>query len=187
MSALEPEVLQLPPLDAAPLPRDPSSGRLYVVTDDYGTRGGAHEGIDLATRDASGKPTTGIPVHAVWPAVVVEVEQSPRAGLYVKLEHADEHHAFYAHLSRADVEPGDIVMPGDVIGLSGASGKVNGPHLHLELRPFGGDGIDPEPYLRELERTQDEGGDALVPVVSFAIGGSLLAWLFSWLRGRRKR
>lgn len=38
----------------------------------------------------------------------------------------------FCHLSRADVKPGDALKPGSRIGLSGHSGHVTGPHLHLE-------------------------------------------------------
>lgn len=184
---IEPEVLDLPPFQAPPLPRDPSSGRLYVVTDEHGTRGGAHEGIDLATRDAAGRPTAGVPTFAMWPAVVVDVDQDERAGLYVELEHPDGHTLAYMHLSRADVDVGDIVEAGQLVGLTGKSGRVNGPHLHLELRLFGQrPGIDPEPYLEELARAYgDEDRTALAPAV--VVGGSLLAALLAWFFGRRRK
>jgi murein DD-endopeptidase MepM/ murein hydrolase activator NlpD len=42
------------------------------------------------------------------------------------------------HLSRAAVTPGTKVRPGQVIGYSGATGNVTGPHVHLEARPAGG-------------------------------------------------
>lgn len=44
----------------------------------------------------------------------------------------------YAHLSRALVEVGDTVVPGQVLGLTGDTGNVSGPHLHFEARRAGG-------------------------------------------------
>lgn len=38
------------------------------------------------------------------------------------------------HMSRIDVKPGDIVAQGQVLGLSGATGRVTGPHLHWALK-----------------------------------------------------
>lgn len=38
------------------------------------------------------------------------------------------------HMSRIDVKPGDVVKQGDVLGLSGATGRVTGPHLHWAIR-----------------------------------------------------
>lgn len=56
---------------------------------------------------------------------------------------------WYAHQSRIAVSPGQTVRPGDVIGYTGSTGNVTGPHLHLEIHPGGGGPIDPEPVLRD--------------------------------------
>jgi murein DD-endopeptidase MepM/ murein hydrolase activator NlpD len=48
----------------------------------------------------------------------------------------------YAHLSRIDVKLDQIVENGQVLGLSGATGRVTGPHLHWGLR-IQGARVDP--------------------------------------------
>lgn len=50
---------------------------------------------------------------------------------------------WYCHQSRISVQPGDVVAPGDVIGYTGSTGNVTGPHLHLEVRPGGQNPVDP--------------------------------------------
>ncbi len=56
---------------------------------------------------------------------------------------------WYCHQSRIAVSVGDTVGPGDVIGYTGSTGNVTGPHLHLEVHPNGGGPVDPEAALRE--------------------------------------
>lgn len=114
--------------------------RGYEVTYPYGRRGdyvaGYHTGDDYSTMSR-----TGIAVRATRSAVVVSIGNAwgSAYGLHVVLEgprHRIRHG--YAHLSRVLCSPGQHVDQGDVIGLSGASGRATGPHLHYEERhaPF---------------------------------------------------
>lgn len=166
---------------ALPLPPDPSSGRPFVVTGRYGTRDGAHHGIDLATRDANGTPTTGLPVFAVVPGVIARTPDDYSGGTMVVLRTRDGAEVKYAHLSRRDVRVGDVVAAGQVLGLSGRSGVVNGPHLHLEFW-WGGSSVDPLPSLQQIGTgagAAGGGGGGLVAVGLVGLG----LFLFS----RRKR
>ncbi len=70
-------------------------------------------------------------------------EQDPY-GLAVQIRHdfgfnGIPLYTVYAHLSQVNVTPGQGVQAGDVIGLSGDTGKVTGPHLHFEVRLKEGD------------------------------------------------
>jgi murein DD-endopeptidase MepM/ murein hydrolase activator NlpD len=51
------------------------------------------------------------------------------------------------HLSRIDVKPGQTVAKGQQLGLSGATGRVTGPHLHWAIR-WQGAMLDPAKLLR---------------------------------------
>ncbi|MEU2710982.1 M23 family metallopeptidase [Streptomyces sp. NPDC007205] len=55
---------------------------------------------------------------------------------------------WYCHLSGYRVDSGTTVKAGQPIAYSGNSGNSTGPHLHFEVRPAGGDAIDPLPWLR---------------------------------------
>lgn len=99
-----------------------------------------HTGLDFSA-------APGTPVVAVLAGTVVSVADSPWAGpFYTTIDHGDGVSTTYAHMQRSDVEPGDVVEPGQLIGAVGAYGNATGPHLHLEVHVDGYD-VDPMPYL----------------------------------------
>lgn len=112
------------------------------ISDTFGTRGGAHAGIDIAAAE-------GTPVTAAAPGIVVLSEESHHGyGVAIMIEHADGVRTLYGHLvagSRA-VEAGDWVEAGDRIGDVGNTGRSFGAHLHLEVR-VGEEAVDPLTYL----------------------------------------
>jgi len=99
------------------------------------------------------------PISSVQHGVVLETRDDPDAyGKSVLLGHRWGQ-TFYAHLSAIEVDQGQQIGAGQQIGLSGATGKVDGPTLHFGLRliPYcHGDTwcgfVDPTPYLARLER-----------------------------------
>ena len=56
---------------------------------------------------------------------------------------------WYCHQSRIAVSAGEQVDPGQIIGFTGSTGNVTGPHLHLEIHPGGGGPVDPVPVLAQ--------------------------------------
>lgn len=103
----------------------------------YGqVRGGyTHQGIDVAAPMYT-------PVFAVASGVVTKASPDSKGvdaggGHMIFIDHEDGSQSWYMHLSTYAVEVGDRVSAGDVIGLSGASGDVTGPHLHFEYRVNG--------------------------------------------------
>jgi murein DD-endopeptidase MepM/ murein hydrolase activator NlpD len=64
----------------------------------------------------------------------------------IVIDHGNGMRSWYAHLSRIEVIPGQEIRRGQVVGASGATGKVTSPHLHFEIR-MGGTPVNPHPYL----------------------------------------
>jgi murein DD-endopeptidase MepM/ murein hydrolase activator NlpD len=101
----------------------------------------AHPGIDIAV-------SIGSLVRASGGASVLQAGQDPEYGLFVLLEHPEEYQTMYGHLSRILVTAGATVAPGQVVGLSGNSGRSTAPHLHFEIRQRG-TLLDPLTMVRE--------------------------------------
>ncbi len=78
-------------------------------------------------------------------------------GNVVLLDHGGGYQSMFAHLDRVDVQPGQQVDAGQVIGTLGNSGRTTGPHLHLELL-LNGQRIDPATVL-PLDQLQGATGE----------------------------
>jgi murein DD-endopeptidase MepM/ murein hydrolase activator NlpD len=99
-----------------------------------------HTGQDFAV-------PTGTSVHAVFDGTVTEAGWLGPYGYAVVITAKDGTQTWYCHLSQIKVRSGPV-KAGEVIALSGATGNVTGPHLHLEVR-IDGTPINPLPWLRQ--------------------------------------
>ncbi|WP_353572374.1 M23 family metallopeptidase [Candidatus Albibeggiatoa sp. nov. BB20] len=98
-----------------------------------------HKGYDIYVNN--------IDVLAMADGKVVAVKPGKLSGLYIKLKHAKELYTLYVHLTRVDVQEGDKVKQGQVIGrIDGAAGNAIQPQLHFELKP-NDKSIDPLPLI----------------------------------------
>lgn len=68
-------------------------------------------------------------------------------GNLVIIDHGDDHHTLYGHLSAIRRARGETVDTGDIIGEVGDAGSLSGPKLHFELRARRAP-VDPIPWLR---------------------------------------
>ena len=100
-----------------------------------------HPGIDLAVPEGSD-------VRASGGGVVERAGTDSSYGLFVLLQHPSGYQTMYGHLSRSLVSRGDSVAAGQVIALSGNTGRSTAPHLHFEVR-LRGRSIDPTKLVRE--------------------------------------
>ena len=105
-------------------------------------RGRRHQGVDLPLK-------VGDPVYATFTGKVRVSKYWGAFGNLVIIRHDNGLETFYAHLSKRNVEVGDWVNAGDVIGLGGSTGRSTGPHLHYETR-YNGYAFDPQ-WLIDFE------------------------------------
>jgi len=121
----------------------PVNGRLLSRygdrTDPFSGEGSFHTGVDISADQ-------GTPVHAAADGIVYHAEFWGRYGKLVIVDHGNGMRTWYAHLSRFDVVPGQEIRRGEVLGFSGATGRVTSPHLHFEVR-LGNSPVNPYPYL----------------------------------------
>ena len=68
-------------------------------------------------------------------------------GQMVEIDHGNGLATRYGHMSQVDVDEGDEVKAGEVIGHVGSTGRSTGPHLHYEVR-VDGVAVDPSRYLK---------------------------------------
>ena len=106
-------------------------------------RGRRHQGVDLPLK-------VGDPVYATFTGKVRVSKYWGAFGNLVIIRHDNGIETFYAHLSKRNVEVGDWVNAGDVIGLGGSTGRSTGPHLHFETR-YNGYAFDPQ-WLIDFEK-----------------------------------
>ena len=85
-----------------------------------------HKGMDFAC-------DIGTPIYATANGVVKSARYESGYGHIVTLDHGYGYETRYAHLSSMEVEDGQRVVRGEVIALSGNSGRSTGPHLHYEV------------------------------------------------------
>lgn len=100
-----------------------------------------HEGVDFRAR-------IGTPIYATGDGVISLSSRYSTYGLTIKIDHGFGFESLYAHLSafESGIRPGHKVKRGDLIGYTGNTGVVEGPHLHYEIYK---DGIvvDPLEYM----------------------------------------
>ncbi len=103
---------------------------------DYGLWASYHTGLDF-------NGSEGQQIMAIASGVVTSAGYDGSYGNKTVVTLDDGTEIWYCHQSSFGVSEGDTVSAGEVIGYVGSTGNVTGSHLHLEVRPGGGDPVDP--------------------------------------------
>lgn len=104
-----------------------------------------HNGIDLYARSAK--------VYAMLQGKVIAVGQDRVSGKYVTLQHGS-FTVSYCHLSHTSVSKGQIVKAGEVVGITGCTGRSTGEHLHITIRQKG-DYLNPQVFLDYISSVKE--------------------------------
>jgi beta-lactamase regulating signal transducer with metallopeptidase domain len=111
----------------------------------------AHRGIDLVAPRGS-----AILAIAAGRVLVADANTlKPSLGLTVVIAHHGGYQSLFAHMDRIDVQVGDWVDAGQIIGTLGNSGRTTGPHLHMELA-HGNRHIDPAAIVNIANRSRHD-------------------------------
>ncbi len=89
-----------------------------------------HDGIDI-------KAKTGTPIIATADGIISSASYEGKWGNLVIIQHTNEYQTLYSHLSKFNCKKEQKVKQGQIIGYSGATGMVTGPHLHYAIKHNG--------------------------------------------------
>jgi murein DD-endopeptidase MepM/ murein hydrolase activator NlpD len=105
-----------------------------------GKTSSAHQGLDF-------RVPSGTPVAAMNDGTVLLARPMFFEGNFVVIDHGQGLLTLYLHLSEFKVKEGDQVKRGQIVGLSGGTGRATGPHLHVAVR-WQGTYLDPAALIR---------------------------------------
>jgi len=119
------------------------------ITSDYGNARvfngllrSFHSGTDF-------RAPTGTKIKAINDGVVVVASERYYSGNAVIIDHGEGVYSSYSHLSKITVKIGEQIKQGEKLGLSGATGRVTGPHLHFSII-IDSKKIDPLDFIEKI-------------------------------------
>jgi murein DD-endopeptidase MepM/ murein hydrolase activator NlpD len=107
----------------------------------YQLLGPEDEGVSLAAE-------SGAPVYAIGTGTITYAGIDAEYGQMIVIEHWDGTVTYYCYLSSFEKTGGEVTV-GELIGRVGNTGTTESSHLHLQIRPRGGEPVDPLPWLEK--------------------------------------
>lgn len=121
----------------------------FIMTSDYGYRihpilgkRKFHSGIDIKTNKSN--------IYAILDGIVIKSGYDQKLGNYIKIKHR-KIVSIYGHLSMIKVKKGQKIKGGQIIGISGSSGRATGDHLHFAIK-LNKQFIDPKYLIQKIQR-----------------------------------
>jgi murein DD-endopeptidase MepM/ murein hydrolase activator NlpD len=106
-----------------------------------------HTGVDLRGKK-------GTPIKAINTGRVVLTGNYFFSGLFVVIDHGGGIQSMYFHMDKIQVQQGDMVEKGTIIGSVGSTGRATGPHLHWGIR-VNGARIDPSQLVDKSSQLKE--------------------------------
>lgn len=132
------------------------------TTSNFGTRKDPFTGAATMHPGMDFRSPIGTPARATATGRVVSADVRGGYGNMVEVDHGHDLTTRYAHLSTIQVQVGQTVGPGTVVGLVGSTGRSTGPHLHYETRVAGAP-VDPARFIQAGSRLAGQPAQALTP------------------------
>lgn len=131
-------------VSGAPIANAWVSSQFGYRKDPFTGKAAFHSGIDFSAREGS-------KVSTVAAGVVNWAGRHPEYGNMVEVNHGAGYVTRYAHNKSNLVKAGDVVKKGQLIALSGSTGRSTAPHVHFEVYK-NGRVVDPAAYIRRTNR-----------------------------------
>ena len=131
----------------------PFGPRIHPVTGEESF----HSGADYAT-------APGTPIFSPFSGFVGGVGEDDRSGVYLILEREDGWSVSFSHLESRTVGKNQEVRAGELVGFTGSTGQVTGPHVHVRVKDPAGVDVDPEAVWKK------DGGGIAVAAALIAAG-----------------
>ncbi|MEY2943872.1 MAG: hypothetical protein RLY97_1886, partial [Pseudomonadota bacterium] len=146
MNALQNGLQRLP--QSLPASLDYISSGFGYRADPFTHAGAFHPGLDF-------RGPYGAPIYAAAKGRISFAGQRQGYGNCIEIDHGNGLITRYAHMSAFRAQMGQDVLPGQVIGAIGSTGRSTGPHLHFEVR-VNDRPMNPRPFLEARQHVSQE-------------------------------
>jgi len=119
------------------------------ITSDYGNARVFNGSLKSFHSGTDFRAPIGTKLKAINDGVVVVASDRYYSGNAVILDHGEGIYSSYSHLSKISVKKGQQIKQGEKLGLSGATGRVTGPHLHFSII-IDSKKIDPLDFIEKI-------------------------------------
>ncbi len=124
-----------------------------------------HKGLDIPG-------PVGSPIYATADGIIGRAQWVRGYGKFIEIEHGNAIQTRYGHMSSLNVDAGQRIHKGEIIGYMGSTGNSTGSHLHYEVR-IAGQAVNPSAFLAPVTQVPEEAKTLLAanPVDMTAMGG----------------